>query len=158
VPALIALFTLIAGLWLLLSGYFEPLLLSFGLLSCLVVIGFCMRLQLIGSGQGHVAFYTRLLGYFPWLLKEIVLSNIEVARHIWHPALPISPTMVRARASQKTDIGLAIHANSITLTPGTLSIDVDEHGIIVHGLSREVTEGVIDSEMNRRVAAIEGQH
>lgn len=146
------------ALWLMLSGYFEPLMLVFGLLSCALVALFAHRLQLVHPGEHRPHFHLRLLGYLPWLFGEIVRSNIDVARRVWNPALPISPSMARARADQRTSLGLLVHANSITLTPGTLSVDVSEEGIIVHGLSREVTEGVIDSEMNRRISAIEAGH
>jgi len=151
--------TLLIGfaLWLLLSGYFEPLMLSFGLLSCALVALLAHRLQLTPAGEHRPRLHLRLLSYLPWLFVEIVRSNIDVARRIWNPALPISPSMVRARADQRTSLGLLIHANSITLTPGTLSVDVSEDGIIVHGLSREVTEAVIDSDMNRRISAMEAE-
>lgn len=159
VPLAVAPFVVTSALWLLLSGYFEPLMLTFGLLSCLLVVWLALRLKVIHPGLYAVGHHLRLFSYVPWLIKEIVISNIDVAKRIWNPRLPISPTMVRAKASQKTRLGLTTHANSITLTPGTLAVAVeeDEGVIIVHGLSREVTEGVIDSEMNRRCSWVEGQ-
>ena len=70
--------------------------------------------------------------------------------------LPISPTMVRFRPSQRTVGGLVVHANSITLTPGTITVEAGRDEFLVHGLTRAGAQGCIDSEMDRRVSALEG--
>ena len=74
-----------------------------------------------------------------------------------HPKLPISPTLVRFKPTQKTDVGLVLHANSITLTPGTIAIEANANEFFVHGLTRDSAHAVIDSEMDRRVSACEGK-
>src|SRR3546814_8150937 len=96
------------------------------------------------------------LTYWPWLLLEIVKSNIDVARRILDPALPISPTMIRVKASQKTELGRVIYANSITLTPGTVSVQLADGTIEVHSLTAEGAESLEEGEMDRRVTAMEG--
>jgi multicomponent Na+:H+ antiporter subunit E len=139
----------------LLSGHFEPLMLFFGVVSCVLVAAMVVRLNVLDPSEKPFWIFLRLPTYVPWLLKEIVLSNLDVARRIWHPKLPISPRMVLVGASQKTPLGLVIHANSITLTPGTLSIDANDREILVHALARELAAGFEDSEMDRRVASLE---
>jgi len=86
-----------------------------------------------------------------------VKANINVTLRILKPGLPISPTLVKVRPSQKTDLGRVIYANSITLTPGTVSVEMDEDTIVVHAISREGTEELKDGDMDRRVTAMEGQ-
>ncbi|CAN0550260.1 unnamed protein product, partial [Laminaria digitata] len=99
----------------------------------------------------------KVLLYWPWLVWEIVKANIDVTKRVLGMA-PISPTVVRIKATQKTDLGIVIFANSITLTPGTISLDVDEDGyILVHALSRDGTEGLEGGEMDRRVTDLEGR-
>ena len=101
----------------------------------------------------HITFGALL--YWPWLLWEIVKANLDVTKRVLGFA-PISPTMVRIKATQKTDLGLVTFANSITLTPGTISIDVEQDGyILVHALSHDGAKGVSDGEMDRRVTALE---
>jgi multicomponent Na+:H+ antiporter subunit E len=80
-----------------------------------------------------------------------------VSRIILHPKLPISPTLVRFRPSQKTEVGLVIHAQSITLTPGTITIEAGPNEFLVHGLTRGGAQAVVDSEMDRRATACEGK-
>lgn len=145
-------------LWLLLSGHYTGLILSFGAASCILVCVLANRLGVLEPDGRSFAFLGRLVVYAPWLVKEIVLSNIEVAKLIWHPRLPIHPQVIRTRASQRTPLGLACFANSITLTPGTLSLDADEDGVIVvHSIGDATAEGLQTGEMDRRVAALEGR-
>ena len=98
----------------------------------------------------------RLLGYVPWLGWEIAKANADVVRRILHPSLPISPTLIRVSASQCSEIGQVVYANSITLTPGTVSVDVEDSSITVHALSRDAADGVETGEMDRRVTHLEG--
>ena len=98
----------------------------------------------------------RLLLYVPWLLWAIVKANLDVARRILTFRLPISPRLIRVKASQKSDLGQVIYANSITLTPGTVSVDLQDGTILVHALTRECAEDLQEGEMDRRVAALEG--
>ncbi len=91
------------------------------------------------------------------MLKEIVKSAWDVSRIIVHPKLPISPTLVRFKPGQRTDVGLVVHANSITLTPGTIAVEASASEFLVHGITRASAQGTIASEMDRRVTACEGK-
>ncbi|MAJ93514.1 MAG: cation transporter [Rhodospirillaceae bacterium] len=141
--------------WLLMSGVYIPFILLLGVLSCVVVVLIAMRMDVIDHEAVPLHITFRSLLYWPWLLWEIVKANIDVTKRVLGLA-PISPTMIRLQATQKTDLGLVIFANSITLTPGTISIDVEENGeILVHAISREGAEGFADGEMDRRVTELE---
>lgn len=142
--------------WLLLSGHYTPFVIGLGVASIVGVVLLAHRMDVIDQ-EGHpIHLGAGALWYWPWLLKEIVKSGWQVTRLILHPRLPIEPTMVRFRPSQRTQVGLATHANSITLTPGTVSVDVGAGEFLVHALTREGAEGVCSGDMDARVSRFEG--
>jgi multicomponent Na+:H+ antiporter subunit E len=143
-------------LWLLLSGHYEPLILVLGAVSCVFIAWIAYRMDVVDR-EGHPIHLTwRSLVYWPWLLWEIVKANLEVARLILAPRMAISPTVIKVKASQPDELGQVIYANSITLTPGTVSIDVRDATIEVHAITREMAEGLQTGEMDRRVTQMEG--
>ena len=141
--------------WLLLSGFFTPFLLLAGAGSAAAVVWLVRRMDRVDALGRPVVLGPRVLLYWPWLVKEIVKAGRDVSKIIVRPALPISPTLVRFKPSQRTDIGLVVHANSITLTPGTITIEAAPGEFLVHGITRGAAHGTVDSEMDRRVAACE---
>ena len=144
--------------WLLLSGHYETwLVVSGGILSILVV-GFCLFKGITDEEGFPIEKLPRALVYWPWLAWQIILSALNVTRLILSPKLPISPSMVKVDAQQKTAVGLTTYANSITLTPGTISVEISEKGktIWVHAITRENAAGFADDEMNRKVAWMDG--
>ncbi len=142
--------------WLVLSGHYDPLLIGLGLASCAIVVVITHRMDVIDH-EGHPVHLTwRAVWYTPWLVGEIARANWDVARRIMPGGPPISPTMVRVRATQSSDLGRVIFANSITLTPGTVSVEVEEDSILVHALSREGAEGLAAGAMDRRVTRMSG--
>lgn len=148
-------FLTLYGFWLLLSGYFTPFLLTMGALSALAVVLFGRRMEVVDR-EGHpIRFGLQLLGYWAWLLKEIAKSAWQVSRIIVHPDLPISPTLVNFRPTQRTDVGLVVHANSITLTPGTITVEAESDRFLVHALTREGAEGCASGDMDARVTRCE---
>lgn len=152
----ISLGAVLFGLWLLLSGHYTPLLLGFGVASCALVVLISARMDVVDR-EGHpIHLGPRALTYWPWLFVEIVKANIDVAKRIVDPKLPISPTMLRVKASQKTEVGRVIYANSITLTPGTVSVELEGDMIEVHALTAEGAASLEEGEMDRRVTAMEG--
>ena len=151
----VSLFVVLYLFWLLLSGLFTPFLLSAGAGCAVAVVWFAQRMDLVDR-EGHpIHLGPRVMLYWVWLLKEIVKSAWEVSRIIVSPKLPISPTLVRFEPSQRTDVGLVIHANSITLTPGTITIEATAGQFLVHGLTRSGAEATVGSEMDRRITACE---
>jgi multicomponent Na+:H+ antiporter subunit E len=149
-------FLVLSATWLLWSGYFETKMLIFGLVSVLITMGISHRMDRFADSPREFRMGLRPLLYVPWLFWEIVKANIDVARIILNPKLPISPKLIRVPAHQKTDIGQVFYANSITLTPGTISLDVRDNQILVHALTEEAAAGVENNVMNDRVAALEG--
>ena len=142
--------------WLVLSGIYTPFLLLAGLCASIAVAALTGRMD-VADREGHPVHLTRApLVYWPWLIKEIVKSGWQVSKIILDPRLPVSPALVRFRPSQKSTVGLVTHANSITLTPGTITVEADHREFLVHALTREAAAGVVDSEMDRRVSRLEG--
>lgn len=143
--------------WLLLSGHYTPLIIVLGILSCIAVVAITMRMDVVDQ-EGHPVHLTwRGLIYWPWLVVEIVKANVDVAKRILIPSVGISPTMVRVRTSQTSDLGKVIYANSITLTPGTVSVQVANDEILVHALSKDGADDLIRGEMDRRVTRMAGE-
>lgn len=151
----IAVFLLFA-FWVLLSGHFTAFLLASGLASAIAVVAFSRRMAVIEPRGFPVELGPAALLYWPWLLKEIVKSAWDVSKIILHPRLPIAPTWLRVRASQRTVIGRVTYANSITLTPGTITIEAEGEEFLVHALTREGAEGLATGDMDRRVSRFEG--
>jgi multicomponent Na+:H+ antiporter subunit E len=152
----LSLWAVLFATWLLLSGHFEPQLLVLGALSCAAVVAIVRRMEVLDH-EGHPVHLTpHVFPYWFWLGWEIVKANWDVARRVLDPRLPVSPTLVRVKASQKSELGQMIYANSITLTPGTISVDVGGGEILVHSLTREGADALEAGEMDRRCAALEG--
>lgn len=147
------------GLWLLLSGYLDvPLLLGSGVLSCALVVFVAWRIEVIDPEERPLRLRPNihLLGYWPWLLWQIVLANLDVAKRIMDPKLPISPALIALKPTQRSDMGRFIYANSITLTPGTVTTALSGDSLEVHALTREATNALLKGEMDRRVTRLEG--
>ncbi len=143
--------------WLLLSGHYTPFLMAAGLGCAVAVMALARRMDVVDH-EGHPVHLAprALLGYWPWLIREILKSGWVVTRIILDPRLPISPTLVRFRPTQKTDVGLATHANSITLTPGTISVEVGRDELLVHAVTEAGAAGIRSGDMDRRVTRFEG--
>lgn len=143
-------------LWLLLSGHYSNLLISLGIFSVFFVILIARRMEVVDqeSHPTHLNSFA-LVRYWFWLLKEIALANIDVCKRILDPELPISPIIVKLPCSQQSDMGRVTYANSITLTPGTVTLEVNESDIEVHALTREAAKALESGEMDRRVSVLE---
>ena len=151
----IATFLVLAAMWQTWSGHTETLIRGFGLGSCLFVTWLVGRMDASdGAAPGWLSL--RVISYLPWLILEIIKSNLHVARIILSPSLPISPRLVRTKASQTTDLGQVIYANSITLTPGTITLDVRNGAFLVHALTEDTAQGVESGEMDAKVKWLEG--
>ena len=142
-------------LWLLLSGFFEILLLSLGVGSVLAVVWIAYRMDVIDH-EGHPIHLTlRALLYWPWLTVEIIKANIDVAAVIVRRKMSINPSVIEIKATQVTELGQVIYANSITLTPGTVTISVDKDIMTIHALTQNAAKDLESGEMDRRVTDME---
>ena len=149
------LFVNLMVVWLLLSGHFDATLVTYGVLSCVGVVALMAHLEILDREALPWHLGLRVFLYLPWLLKEVLFSNLAVAKVILSPGLPIHPRILRVSASQKTQVGQAIYANSITLTPGTVTLDVRNGHFLVHALTTDSAEGLLSGEMDRRATYLE---
>jgi len=136
--------------WLTLSFYFEPLIVGFGIASVLFAVGLCYRMRILDSETVPYMHTMTTVGYFGWLFLEVVKANFAVVKAVLRPDMEISPTLLTVPTPQKTDIGKTMFANSITLTPGTVSMDIDDDGILVHALLAEMADPDDFVEMGQR--------
>ncbi len=142
--------------WLLFSGHYDRLLLSLGFGSTLVAVAIALRMDIVDRETYPVPLNLKALTYWIWLAGEVIKANLDVARRILSPSLPISPNVLLVKASQRTDLGRVTFGNSITLTPGTITVDMEGDTIEVHALTREAAETLQAGEMDRRVTEMEG--
>ena len=153
---IVGLWLVLFAVWLLLSGHYTPLLIGFGVGSCALTVYIAMRMDVADHEGVPIDWGGRFLLYLPWLLKEILVANLRVAKVILSPSLPISPIMVVFRSTQKTDLGRVLYANSITLTPGTITTGVEGDQLEIHALTWQDVDGREEDEMDRRVSVVEG--
>lgn len=147
----------LAGIWLLWSGHFDkPFVLALGAASCLLSLWIARRMDIVDEEgvPAHMGIrpFTR---YAPWLAWEIVVSNVEVTRIVLSPQMPLQRTMVTVTSHSRSELAHVILANSITLTPGTVSVRMEDNRILVHALSFEGAAEDMSGEMDRRVQALE---
>ena len=149
---------LLVAFWFLLSGQTKGFLVSAGLVSVAICVWLAWRMRTADEEGLPIRLTLSAVTYWPWLAKEIYKSAISVTRIVLDPKLPISPTMVRVKASQSTAAGITTYANSITLTPGTTSVEVSagDHEILVHALTGSTAADLEEGTMDRRVKAFEG--
>jgi multicomponent Na+:H+ antiporter subunit E len=153
----LALGIVLSAIWMLWSGHTEPLILTLGFLSCVATVWLAWKMRIVDDESVPYWMGIRpFVVYLPWLAKEIVLANIDVAGRILRREMPIRPCVVLVHALQRSELGRVILANSITLTPGTVSIDMQGERIWVHALSYEEAEHQdLSGDMNRRVRELE---
>jgi len=147
---------MLAAAWLLWSGFFKPLLLALGVFSCVLVIYLSLRMRLFDSEAFALRFSLRLFRFWIWLAKEIVLSSLEVARVVLNPKLPISPSVVEFETRCDHPVDRVILGNSITLTPGTLTLRIEGNRIAVHSLTQAGADDVLSGRMDQHVAGLRG--
>ena len=141
-------------LWLLLSGFFVTLLLSLGVVSVAFVAWIAHRMDVIDH-EGHPTHLNiRALLYWPWLIVEIIKANINVADAIVRRRMSVNPSVIEVKATQETELGQVIYANSITLTPGTVTIAAAGYDLLPP-TNLKAAEDLESGDMDRRVTALE---
>ncbi|MES0873108.1 Na+/H+ antiporter subunit E [Sinimarinibacterium thermocellulolyticum] len=148
---LIGLTVMLAAFWLLLSGHYVPMFFGFGAFSVLLVAWLAKRMDIVDDEAKPLHWLLRVPRYWLWLGGQILLSALAVSRLIWQPRAPITPGLGRANVEGLSDVERATYANSITLTPGTLSMTVDERHIEVHALDVRALANIEAGEMIRRL-------
>ena len=149
-------FIFLAFLWLLMSGLYKTLIIIFGAVSVVLVMFFIQRMAENDGYEikSHLTFF-KTLKYFGWLFIEVVKSNWEVSKILLSQTIQVNQKFIETPASQKSDLAKVLFANSITLTPGTVTVETEDKGFIVHALN--VTDTSLDElkSMNEKVSSIE---
>ena len=154
----IFIFLVLAGMWVAFSGLFKPLLLFFGLLSIILVMYLLKRMNLLSNKKNRSFRLFGLILYFFWLFFEILKSNYNLVLMILKPKSKVNQKLINVKYSQKSDVGQVIFANSITLTPGTVTVELDEKNFQVHVLDyNDKTIGNLQ-DMNERVTNLEKEN
>jgi multicomponent Na+:H+ antiporter subunit E len=148
-------FLIMFGFWILLSGKFDLFHLTLGILSSALVSFLSTDLFIYDQGKNRLSTALRFLLYLPWLLYQILLSTLHVTFLALHPKMKdqIDPTIVTFKTILKTDIAKVALANSITLTPGTITIRIEDQVFYVHAISRKAAAG-LPGEMEDRLADV----
>ncbi|MDT8440892.1 MAG: Na+/H+ antiporter subunit E [Desulfuromonadales bacterium] len=152
--AKLATFAVMLVFWVVLSGMFDAFHLSLGVISCLLVSHFSHNLLFYqGTPYLWLRGFVGILCYLPWLCWQIVVANLQIAYIVLHPRMLelIDPQLIRFRSSLQTPIAKVTFAQSITLTPGTITVSVDEDEFTVYALT-EASAATLPGEMERRVA------
>jgi len=148
------LFVILLSQWLLMSGHYTFLITSLGVISCLFCVYLTKRANLIDDEGLPLFFLPRLLNYLLWLFKEIFNSNIGTAKAIITGN--INPEIFIVKSSQNTDVAKVTYANSITLTPGTVTIQINKDKFEVHALNSDFGNDVRSNVMDKKVKWLEG--
>lgn len=148
-----ALFGALFITWLVLSGQDDLVFMIYGAIACFLSCVLALRMQVVDN-EGHpfhLAFTAPL--YWLWLLKEMLISGLAVTRIVWLRR-PTQPSFAWVSLSQRNDLGRTIYANSVTLTPGTVCVNVEQKRIFIHALDRPSIADLEMGEMDRRVTAL----
>ena len=142
--------------WVLWSGMFKPLLLVLGFFSCVLALYVVTRMGHFETQIFTPSYNLRILGYWLWLLREVVKSSIEVAQVVLSRELRVNPLVIELNVDAFDQNDQALIGNSITLTPGTLTIDIDDGRLLAHALTSDGAASLRDGEIEKRVAALRG--
>ena len=137
--------------WLTLSGHYSLLFLFFGLVSVSLVILLLYRMDKVDNEPAYIPLTLRLIRYAIWLIRAVIKANIDVTRRIWQPSLPISPQWQQLPISLKSARSKTLFANSITLTPGTLTTEIKGEYFLIHSLTKESMEELHRGEMENQI-------
>ncbi len=149
----VLLFFILLLVWLLLSGHYTFLIISLGVISCFFCVYLTRRANILDNELLPVTFFPRIIQYIIWLIKEIIISNISTAKVILTNSE--NPEIFIVKCTQKTPEGKTTYANSITLTPGTVTTDIKNNILEVHALTSEFGDDVRSGDMDKKVTWLE---
>ncbi len=145
---------IVFAFWILLSAHFDRFHVGAGVICALIVAYASHDLLFTGTGNHTLTKTVRFIAYLPWLIYQIVLANIDVAKRALSPRMPIDPRVVTFKTMLKSDVARTALANSITLTPGTVTIDIVDDVFYVHAIAKEPADDLLKGAMERRIAHI----
>ena len=148
----------LCGFYALLSGQFDnSLLMGVGAACIALTVFLSARMGLVDSeSYPGLGVWFRGVLYAPYLIGQVLVANIDVLKRVWSPDLAIAPHLIKVPCTTKTAFGTITYANSITLTPGTVTVEVGDDGLLIHALTAEAAEGLRDGGMEKRVKRMEG--
>ncbi len=147
----------LAATWITLSGYFKPMLLILGAISVIFVLAMTIRMKITDNETAPYMTIPQTLVYFVWLFGEIIKANVAVVKAVLKPDMEVTPTLTKIPLPLKQDISKVMFANSITLTPGTVSVDIQQDHILVHALLSEMSAPEDFVEMGEKSAWAVGE-
>ena len=160
----LAMFVVLFGFWMVLSGRTETKFIVYGLITALVTTWVTYPLLLVPNKDGSKQYFVfgvsipKFIMYFFWLMWQLVLANIDVLLATTAQELDIDPKVVRFYFRADNPMASVVLANSITLTPGTVTINVTDDGLYeIHALTRGAAAGVLDGSMQKKVADLYGE-
>lgn len=149
-------FIILFAHWVIWSGMLDAFHLALGAISCGIVTvmshEFLFKREKFTSQ--HVTELFRFIFYIPWLIYQIILSNIHVAKIVLNPEMPIDPKFIWYKSKLKKEVSLTAFSNSITLTPGTITTDIVDGQYFVHCLDQKVADDLLAGDMERKVAHV----
>lgn len=148
---------ILMAFWLLLSGFLKALLLSFGLASVFLVVFLLHRMNHFDRLALRLPLKYSFFRYVAWLMGQVVLSSLEVSKLVWRKNKKLAPVIAKLPVTTTSVKTRALYANSITLTPGTLSVDIDDEHVTVHALDERSIDALKAGEMARRVSTVTGE-
>jgi len=151
VKHILSLGVILSALWLGLSGHLTPLMLSLGLASTLVTLYITHRMDAIDHETYPAHMTLHQVRFWLFLARQIILANIDVIKRIIKPGKNISPQLIEVPIMQKTDLARVIYANAITLTPGTVSVNLNKETITVHALSKETAQDLLSGRVAKAI-------
>ncbi|OGW42044.1 MAG: hypothetical protein A2010_06215 [Nitrospirae bacterium GWD2_57_9] len=148
-------FLILFPVWVIWSGMLDAFHLALGVISCAIVALLSHDLLFKRRTFNTWARESgRFMAYLPWLLYQVVIANFHVVYLVLHPKMPIEPRIVRFRSGLKNELAQVVFANSITLTPGTITADIVEGEYVVHAISKKTADDLVSGDMEKRVSRI----
>lgn len=146
------------ALWFLLSGYFEKAtLVAFGAFTIAVTLWFAERAEVVDREGVPTSVFPGIIPYMGWLTLEIGKANVAVAQEVMKREIKLAPKLFRVPARQASDLTRTIYANSVTLTPGTVTVDVREDALLIHALDESFADLEALADMGDRVSKLESE-
>jgi len=141
-------------LWLAISGVYKPVIFMLGAASVVLVIWVALRMKIVGEEHNPLVFSWRLPVFWLWALREIITANLHVARLIFRPQ-EISPRVVKVPMPLQSELGKVVYGNTCTLTPGTVTLTLDNEKLVAHALDGRSAEALLSGRLAKKIQWLE---